>query len=133
MLRYTLVVVGLLAATAASSNEDQPAAGNRSAMLWTFVSSAGAYYKIQQINAAQGPPSGSITVWVQGDHSRDASVPYRRSFQRVTLDCAGSYQITAFRSYTQQGRLREEWDHFGVTQTVRAGSFVASLQAALCR
>ena len=71
-------------------------------------------------------------MWVLGDHSKDRSVAYRRSLRRMTFDCGGAYQVTAFISYMPDGRERDRWDRFGETERIVPGSFAQSLEKALC-
>ena len=127
---FTIAAAGL-AALSTVPDVDEPSEGVE--MLWSFVSSEGAYYQIERKDAEQKIPSGSATVWVQADHSKDRSVAYRRSLRRVTFDCAGSYQVTAFVSYMPDGSVRDRWDRFGKTEPVGRGSFAESLERALCQ
>jgi hypothetical protein len=113
--------------------QSSPDAPTDSALLWSFVDASGSHYLIERRELSAAIPSGSITVWVRGEHSRDRTVAYRTSLRRITLDCAGSYQVTAFSSRMPDGRLRDDWDRFGNSRAVEAGTMLRSLEGVLCK
>ncbi len=101
-------------------------------MLWSFVSPAGAFYQLEREDARQSLRAGRITVWVVADHSRDRTVPYRKSRQQVTFDCDGAFRVAAFTSYMPNGTVRDDWQRTAAMSTIEQGTFAASLEEVLC-
>lgn len=130
-MRPAILFAGLVSCSAALGQDDWPGGGVE--LLWSFVSGSGSFYQIESIDAGQNVPTGSITVWVMGEHSRDRSVAFRRSLQRVTVDCSGSFQVTAFTSYMPDDSVRDAWDRFGDTRPVQSDPLAQSLEKVLCR
>jgi hypothetical protein len=134
MVRYAIVAVCLALGSSAwaqdASRAEHEAAG--ATMLWSYLDPTGAYYQIDRKEGAQDARLRIVTVWVAADHSKDRSVAYRRSVRRMTFDCAGSYQVSAFRSYMPDGSVRDDWDRLGQPNAVKPGTLAGSLEATVC-
>jgi hypothetical protein len=132
MIRHLFLGASLLSSSVAIA-QGSPDARTDSALLWSFVDASGSHYLVERRELSAAIPSGSVTVWVRGEHSRDRAVPYRTSLRRITLDCAGSYQVTAFSSRMPDGSLRDDWDRFGASRKIETGTMPESLESVLCK
>ena len=101
-------------------------------MLWSYVSSSDSFYRLEREDARQTLQAGRITVWVIADHSRDRTVPYRRSRQQMAFDCNGAFRTTAFTSYMPDGQVHDEWQRPGTMKQIEPGTLAASLEPVLC-
>jgi hypothetical protein len=132
MVRHLLLGAGLLISSVTFA-QGSPDARTDSALLWSFIDASGSHYVVERRELSAAIPSGSVTVWVRGEHSQDRTLPYRISVRRITFDCAGSYQVTAFSSRMPNGSLRDDWDRFGTARAVEAGTMPQSLEGVLCK
>lgn len=101
-------------------------------VLWVFRSSAGSVFWVTARDLTWRQDQEPIAVWVRGDHIRDNTVDYRRSIQRLTLNCKGSVRSTAYTSYGPNGAIMRTWDGFGNSEYIRPGTMAASLEEKFC-
>lgn len=119
-----------------AAQEKQPEDANpfdKYDVAWSFQSSDGGSYYSQKRDLDRKGYYNHPTVWVRGDHSKDASVEYRRSLTLLAFDCGGKYGMLAFTSYSPSGSVLDSWDTSLVRwERIRPDTMASSLEIAIC-
>lgn len=97
----------------------------------TLEGESGSVLTIQYTNVERHN-SGAFTAWIEGDHSKDASVPYRRSITKVFFDCKGNYRTTATTHYDASGAVSYSWDGYGQSTSLRPYTIYHEFAERIC-
>ncbi len=98
---------------------------------YQFEGASDAVFTIQLADVTR--VSGGVSAWMQGDHTKDKSVPYRTSMEKLFFNCAGSVSISAKSQYSSDGKSTYSWDGYGRPIAIRPDTIYASFEDALCK
>ena len=76
--------------------------------------------------------AGGFTTWVHWDHSKNKSVKYRSTVEKIRFDCKGSYSLLAYTSYMADGSTLHSWDGYGKSTAIRPGTLFQVIEATFC-
>jgi hypothetical protein len=76
--------------------------------------------------------SGSVVVWMHGDHRSNPSVNYRTSLWRIRFACDGTMQLTAVTTLDARGNQVSSWDGYQSSTYIRPGTIYESIEKGFC-
>lgn len=142
MRRITYLITAFALASAASAQ----AQGSTGDSDWTFndpaptdwvqvsTASSGTIWLIRARDVATAPQTGTKRVWVQLDHSRDASVRHRRAIRLMDFMCGTSQAATITTTwYAPNGAVADTYtDRYARPDFVVPETVLESVYNAVC-
>lgn len=97
---------------------------------YSFDGQSGVVYTILLKNVHR--QRDGVSAWMEGDHSHDKTVPYRRSLEKLWFSCDGYVTITAASHYDANGKAVDSWDGINQHVAIRPDTIYEAFAEKLC-
>lgn len=102
--------------------------------VFQWDAAGGAVFWIKEGEMEVPSHSNWISFWLRGNHETDDRVKFRKSIQKVTLLCSGSYTISAFTSHMADGKIDVSEDYRSPpSRAVRPDTVMWDIMKQFCR